>query len=365
LDSNFSIISAEVTRGSDMSWGVGIIGAGPGVAALHAPTLARTGGDFRVVHISDGGSGRATALAERFDARSSSGIEKLLADPEVDVVAVCSPPEHHAAHVRASLAAGRRAIFCEKPLATTLDDAERIVAECAEAGALLVVGTNHLFDPAWSRATHHLHALRERVRSVSVTLSLTPNGRYHEVVMGAPLPTAPGPARPPLDPSNAELSARIVRQLIVGLAVHDLPLVRDLVPDATEVVWARPVAPIGFDLALRSSAALVRFTAVMGPEGADSLWRVTVATDSARIDVEFPPPFVHAGSARTTVRDGRGVETVYPIDRRDGYDAEWRALGALLRGETAMEYDELRADAVFVIAVADGAAAAVRAGGIA
>ncbi|MFX7824959.1 hypothetical protein ABTK20_21420, partial [Acinetobacter baumannii] len=84
----------------------------------------------------------------------------------------------------------------------------------------------------------------------------------------------PGPARPPIDPGDGELSARIVRQLVVGLAVHDLPLVRDLVPDATEVVWARPVAPIGFDLALRSPDAVVRFTAVMGPEGADSLWRV-------------------------------------------------------------------------------------------
>lgn len=348
-----------------MTWGVGIIGAGPGVAALHAPTLARTAGDFRLVHVSDSGSGRAAAIAERFGARSSTGIDDLLADPDVDVVAVCSPPDHHAAHVRASLAAGRRTIFCEKPLATTLADAEAIVSECADAGALLVVGTNHLFDPAWSRATHHLHAERDRVRSVAVTLSLAPNGRYHELVTGDPLPAAPGPARPPIDPHDRELSARIVRQLAVGLAVHDLPLVRDLVSDAVEVVWARPIAPVGFDLALRSPHALVRFTAVMAPEGADSLWRVTIATDGARIDVEFPPPFVHTGSARTTVRDGRGIQTVYPIDRRDGYDAEWRALAALLRGETAMEYDELRADAAFVIAVADGAAAAVRAGVVA
>ncbi|CAH0153861.1 MULTISPECIES: Gfo/Idh/MocA family oxidoreductase [unclassified Microbacterium] len=346
-----------------MTWGVGIIGAGPGVAALHAPTLARTGGDFRLVHVGDGGSGRAAVIAERFGARASTGVDQLLDDPEVEVVAVCSPPDQHAAHVRASLAAGRRAIFCEKPLATTSADAERIVSECAAAGALLVVGTNHLFDPAWSRATRHLHATRDRVVSVSVTLSLAPNGRYHELVTGAPLPAAPGPARPALDLTDPEQCAAIVRHLVVGLAVHDLPLVRDLVPDATEVVWARAIPPVGFDLALRAPEALVRFTVVMAPEGADSLWRVNVATDRARIDVDFPPPFVHAGSARTSVRDGRGVQTTYPIDRRDGYDAEWRALAAMLRGETAMEYDELRADALFVIAVADGAATAVRTAG--
>ena len=45
--------------------GVGIIGAGPGVAALHLPTLARLSDAFRVVHVADGGSGRSAALAAR------------------------------------------------------------------------------------------------------------------------------------------------------------------------------------------------------------------------------------------------------------------------------------------------------------
>lgn len=345
-----------------MTWGVGIIGSGPGVAALHAPTLARTDGDFRLVHVSDAGSGRAAVIAERFGARASAGVETLLADPDVDVVAVCSPPSLHAEHVRASLAAGRRAIFCEKPLADTAEEAERLVAECAAVGALLVVGTNHLFDPAWARATHHLRALDGRISAVTVTLCLSPNDRYHALTTGEPLPAGPAPKRPPLDLDDPAQSAAVVRRLVAGLGVHDLPLVRDLVPSAPELVWARPVAPIGFDLALRAHDALVRFTTVMLPEGADSLWRVTVATASARIEVEFPPPFVHVGGARTTVRDAAGVHTVYPIDRHDGYEREWRALAALLRGEAAMEYDELRADAAFVTAIADAAAAAVRMG---
>lgn len=345
-----------------MTWGVGIIGSGPGVAALHAPTLARTGGDFTLVHVSDAGSGRAAAIAERFGARSSTGIDDLLADADVDVVAVCSPPARHAEHVRAALAAGRRAIFCEKPLAETADDAERLAAECAAVDALLVVGTNHLFDPAWGRATHHLGALSDRISAVTVTLCLPPNDRYHTLTMGEPLPAAPAARRPPLDLDDPEQSAAVVRQLVAGLGVHDLPLVRDLVPAAPELVWARPVSPIGFDLALRANGALVRFTAVMLPEGADTLWRVSVCADGARIEVEFPPPFVHVGGARTTVRDAQGVRTIYPIDVRDGYEVEWEALAALLRGEAAMEYEEVRADAAFVVAIAEAAAAAVREG---
>ena len=92
-----------------MVWGVGIIGAGPGVSALHAPTLARVP-DFRLVHVSDAGSGRAAPLAAAHGARSSTGVHSLLADAEVDVVAVCSPPAEHAAHIRAALDAGHRTI---------------------------------------------------------------------------------------------------------------------------------------------------------------------------------------------------------------------------------------------------------------
>lgn len=343
-----------------MSWGVGVIGAGPGVAALHAPTIARVGDRFRLVHVADAGSGRARAIGEAFDARASCGIDDLLADPAVEVVAICSPPADHAAQIRAALAAGKRAILCEKPVATTAEDARDVLRACADAGALLVVGTNHLFDPAWSRAKHHLDASRAPISAVTVTLALAPNGRYHGLVTVAP-PTAPG-GRPPLDLSDPEHCAAIVRQLVAGLAVHDLPLVRDLLPGFERVEYARAVPPIGFDLGMRTGGALVRFSVVMLPEGADSLWRLSIATTHDRVEVEFPPPFVHAGSARTTVRDVAGRTTVFRVDPLDGYEAEWRALGALLAGESVMEYAELLADAEDVVAIAEAAADAVREG---
>ena len=188
-----------------MPHGVGIIGAGPGVAALHLPTLARLGERFEVVHIADGGSGRAAALAARtssgVDVRSSSGIAELLADDRVSVVVIATPPGEHAAQIIAAVAAGKRAILCEKPLATTVADAETAVAACRDAGVALMIGTNHLYDPAWGRAKHHLLVGGHVVRAVSVTLALPPNGRYHDVV------TEPR-ARPP-PPRRA--AARICR----------------------------------------------------------------------------------------------------------------------------------------------------------
>lgn len=339
---------------------VGVVGAGPGVSALHLPTLAGLSGSFRVVHIADSGSGRARTLAERADATWSSGVTAVIDDPEVDVVALCSPPSEHAQQILAAVAAGKRAVFCEKPLATTRDEIEAAVAACIAADVALVVGTNHLFDPAWARVKHQLD--NADVRSISITLALAPNGRYHDVV--SDVPAGRPMVRPPVDPADPSIAADIVRQLVIGLAVHDLPLVRDLAPRFEALDYARAIAPIGFDIGFRASGVAVRHCAVMLPGGADTLWRMSIATDHDRVEVDFPPPFVHAGGARVRMRDADGHQIHFPVAvaAADGYESEWRALAAILGGERPMEYDELRADALYAVDLADAAARRVREG---
>ncbi|WP_345800741.1 Gfo/Idh/MocA family oxidoreductase [Microbacterium sp. AZCO] len=332
--------------------GVGIIGAGPGVAALHLPTVARLAAHFRVVHIADAGSGRAADLAARVDARSSSGITELLADPAVDVVAICSPPAEHAAQILASVAAGKRAILCEKPVATTVADAEEAIEACRRAGVPLIVGTNHYYDPAWGRARHHLSTSGGPVVSISVTLSLPPNGRYHDVVTEA---FAPSPGRPPADLSDPAVAAAVVRALLTGLAIHDLPLVRDLAPRFERVVFARALPPVGYAVGFVASGIPVQLTTVMLPGGADALWRISVTTDRDRLDVTFPPAFVHAGSAAVRVR-AIDRDTTYPREEGDGYIAEWSALADLLERGEPVEYDELLDDVRYALRLAEDAA---------
>jgi predicted dehydrogenase len=314
-----------------------------------------------VVHVADGGSGRAARWAERTGARSSRGTAELLADPDVQVVAVCSPPARHASDVLAAVAAGKRAVLCEKPLALTTEDAERVIEACREAGTALVVGTNHLFDPAWARAKHHLMQGGDSIQTISVTAALAPNGRYHDTVTEHPVSGGP-PPRPAPDWTDPAVASGVVRQLVLGLLVHDLPLLRDLAPSIERVVFARPVPPIGCTVGFLASGILVRLTAVMLPGGADSLWRMTIGTSIDTVDVDFPPPFVHAGSASVRVRGAEGAETRYPRGTEDGYVAEWRAVLALLDGAAATEYDELLGDARYAVELADAAAAALTEG---
>jgi predicted dehydrogenase len=88
---------------------------------------------LRPVAVADRDRDRAEALAaaHRMD---SCGPERLLADPRVAVVAVATPPAGHAELALAALGAGRH-VFCERPLATTLEDATAVLAATAEPGA--------------------------------------------------------------------------------------------------------------------------------------------------------------------------------------------------------------------------------------
>ena len=338
--------------------GVGIIGAGPGVSALHLPTAARHAERLRVVHFSDGGSGHAAELATRAGARHSTGVEALLADRDVDVVVIASPPHLHAQHALAAIAAGKRGVLCEKPLALDHDDVDAVIDAAVAAGTTLVVGTNHLFDPAWGRARHHA-AAAGHVRTIAITASLPPNGRYHEVVTDAATASAPRPAP---DLAAPGVAAAIVRQLVLGLLIHDLPLVRDLAAGEPEVLFARLVRPIGCAVGFRVGQVLVQATVALQPDGAEALWRMAVTTATDQFEIEFPPSFVHAGSAVVRVFTEGGVETTYPPSPADGYVQEWQALvDALTEGADGdVDTDDIRADAHFAITVADAAADLVR-----
>ena len=345
-----------------MPRGVGIIGAGPGVAALHLPTLARLSDEYAVVHVADNGSGRAADLAAQVGAAASHGTAALLADPAVEVVAICSPPAEHARQIHESLAAGVRGILCEKPLATTSEDARAVVDACRLAGVPLLVATNHFYDEAWDRAKHHLVALESDVRTISATVALPPNGRFHAAVTELAHGPAGAPPRGAPDFTDPQVAAAVVRQLVLGLAVHDLPAVRDLAPDFEGLDFAAAVPPIGYTVGFRSSGVRVLLTAVMLPEGPDPVWRLTIGTSTDRVDVEFPPSFVHAGSATVRVRRGDLRTTTYRRDAEDGYLREWRVLAALLDGSATMEYHEVLDDALFAIDLADAAADAIRTG---
>ncbi|HKO27037.1 MAG TPA: Gfo/Idh/MocA family oxidoreductase [Solirubrobacteraceae bacterium] len=119
--------------------GIGIVGAG-GIFEQHARAVRECSPRARLVAVCDLDEARLADAANRHGIPAASRHhEQLVTRDDVDLVVVCTPPSFHAAVVVDALAAGKH-VICEKPLAHTLADADRIIqAAQSRPGRLSVV----------------------------------------------------------------------------------------------------------------------------------------------------------------------------------------------------------------------------------
>jgi myo-inositol 2-dehydrogenase/D-chiro-inositol 1-dehydrogenase len=118
----------------------GLVGAG-WIGSFHAATLAERLPGVRLAAVADpvpGASARLNAPQAYRDPL------ELVADASIDAVAICSPATTHAELVVAAAQAGKH-VFCEKPMALTLADADRAIDAARDAGVALQVGFNRRF----------------------------------------------------------------------------------------------------------------------------------------------------------------------------------------------------------------------------
>ncbi|MBI2178821.1 MAG: Gfo/Idh/MocA family oxidoreductase, partial [Candidatus Tectomicrobia bacterium] len=130
--------------------GVAVIGAGR-IGTLRAHMAARHP-SVRFLAVSDKDPARASVLAESVAANFSSGNnEEVISRPEVDAVFVSTPEHEHAEPILQALRL-RKPVFVEKPIALSLEDADRIVAAAEEAGVDVRIGYSRRHDRRWMLA---------------------------------------------------------------------------------------------------------------------------------------------------------------------------------------------------------------------
>lgn len=115
------------------------------IGTVHAHAVLATGA--RLVAVAASNPDRAGDAARRLGAERAGDAEEVVAADDVDVVHVCTPDALHVPLARRALAAGK-AVVCEKPLATTLDDARSLLADAGRAGpAVTAVPFVYRFHP--------------------------------------------------------------------------------------------------------------------------------------------------------------------------------------------------------------------------
>lgn len=77
---------------------------------------------------------------------------EMLAGERPDIVSVVTGDHVHADLTVAAAESGARAVFCEKPIATTLEDADRMIAACERNGTLLSIDHTRRWAPTFSEA---------------------------------------------------------------------------------------------------------------------------------------------------------------------------------------------------------------------
>lgn len=149
---------------------LGLIGAGR-MGSFHGLTAARHIPGASLTAIADPSHTQATRLA------SALGVQKvytdpqqLLDDPDIDGVLIAAPARSHAELVIKAARAGK-SVFCEKPMAITLDEADRAIVAAADAQVTLQVGFNRRF--AKSFRTAHLDVAAGRIGTPQLLRSLT------------------------------------------------------------------------------------------------------------------------------------------------------------------------------------------------
>jgi len=121
-----------------------IVGAGF-IGEVHARAVRAAGGTLAAV--ADHRPESTAAAADRLLAeRPAASVEELVTADDVDVVHICTPNHLHAPLAHLALEAGKH-VICEKPLATDVDSARRLVDAAAVAGVVTAVPFVYRFYP--------------------------------------------------------------------------------------------------------------------------------------------------------------------------------------------------------------------------
>lgn len=129
---------------------VGVIGCGSIAKHRHIPEHAANE-NVEIVAFCDIVEERAQEYADQYNAKAYTSFEELLKNEEVDAVSVCTPNSLHAPISIAALNAGKH-VLCEKPMATSAEEADAMIAAAEKNGKKLMIAHNQRFVASHAKA---------------------------------------------------------------------------------------------------------------------------------------------------------------------------------------------------------------------
>lgn len=189
---------------------IGLIGVGR-MGLVYAEDLAFRVPQARLVAASDtdpSAKEKASALGV---SKWYDHYEELINDKEVEAVVIVTPTSTHHDIIVSAARAGK-AIFCEKPLSISLDEARAIEKVIAETGVFFHMGFMRRFDPGYRAAKR----------------------KIDEGVIGTPI-VFKASSRDPYRPSLEYLDPKHSGGIMVDMGIHDIDLARWMMGEVASV----------------------------------------------------------------------------------------------------------------------------------
>jgi len=304
--------------------------------------------DTELVAIYDADTARAQKLAANYGIPTAAQtLEEAINRPEVDTVLIAVPAYRH---LEPALTAARfgKHIFCEKPIALTLEQADKMIQAAEEAGVRLTVGLQrrHL---ALHRRLRDLIAEGAIGRPVVAhqfeVLGIRPKQAMHDL--------ATGNGGPIIDMCghyfdqwrmifNAEPVRVTARGHTLARGRPELAEIKELAPDTASIIVEHDSGDLGtifISWGLPPGVDLERESGVLvGPKG-------IIKTGDTNLEIireggkkeTFSPDefFLEAESSHwvACLREGREPE-VTPQDARKALAVSWAAIESMRTGET-------------------------------
>ena len=126
--------------------GVGVIGLGS-AGLLHAESYNAISDKAKVIVLCDKDKGCAESNAAIYGADAHTNYRDILRRKDIDIIDICLPHHLHAKAAIEAAEAGKH-VLVEKPIATTLKDADDMIKAAKKAGVKLMVAESHAFVPS-------------------------------------------------------------------------------------------------------------------------------------------------------------------------------------------------------------------------
>lgn len=161
---------------------IGIIGSGNFTKMTMLPALKGSGANYKYIASKGGVSGTAMAQKHGFS-HSTTNVDDVLNDPEVDLILITTRHNLHASMTVKSLAANKH-VFVEKPLALNTEELDSVIKAQEKSGKTVMVGFNRRFSPHAEKMKSLLGNSQMNVIATMNAGNIPANVWVHDMLVG-------------------------------------------------------------------------------------------------------------------------------------------------------------------------------------